>query len=69
METYYTDEYQAIKTYGGKTMAMYEQANNVQEDNSGRDITEFFDEFKLDVMVGHDQIQQTSGPSKKHQMR
>ena len=50
-------------------MAMYEQANNVQEDNSGRDITEFFDEFKLDVMVGHDQIQQTSGPSKKHQMR
>jgi hypothetical protein len=51
METYYTDEYQAIKTYGGKTMAMYEQANNVQEDNSGRDITEFFDEFRLDVMV------------------
>jgi hypothetical protein len=58
MEKYYADEYQAIKTYGGKTMTMYEQANNLQEDSSGsgRDITDFFDKFRCDAMVGHEQI-------------
>jgi methyl-accepting chemotaxis protein len=65
MQDYYKDEYDAIKTYGGKTMGSYEQMNNVQEDSGGREITDFFDEFRRDAMVGHEQIQQMAGTFQK----
>lgn len=58
MKNYYLPEYRTRKKYRKNNKA-FESANNVQEQRGGKDdVTEFFDEFRRDALVGKEQIQQ-----------
>jgi DNA repair exonuclease SbcCD ATPase subunit len=62
MKDYFIPEYRSIKTYEGSNKDILEKMQNVQErrKESEVEISDFFDEFRRDAMVGREQIQQVS---------
>ena len=58
MKQYFTDEYRLITQYE-KNKKKFGSINNIQEkETDNKEITEFFEEFRRDAMVGTEQINQ-----------
>ena len=65
MKEYFVPEYRSIKTYEGSTKDVLERVQNVQENRAEEvEVSDFFDEFRRDAMVGREQIQQVSAVAK-----
>ena len=62
MKDYFIPEYRSIKTYEHSNKDTLEKMQNVQEGANGGDVevSDFFEEFRRDAMVGREQIQQVS---------
>ncbi len=62
MKDYFIPEYRSIKTYAHSNKDTLEKMQNVQEGVNGGDVevSDFFEEFRRDAMVGREQIQQVS---------
>jgi DNA repair exonuclease SbcCD ATPase subunit len=56
MKQYFTDEFHSIQTYE-PSKRNFESVNNLTE-SSNQDVSEFFEEFRRDAIVGSEQIQQ-----------
>jgi chromosome segregation ATPase len=54
MKNYFTDEYRAIKTYGGGTIKNFESINSMEE--QGTEVSDFFEDFRRDAMVNAEQL-------------
>jgi DNA repair exonuclease SbcCD ATPase subunit len=62
MKDYFIPEYRSIKTYEGSNRDVLEKMQNVQEGKKSDEVevSDFFEEFRRDAMVGREQIQQVS---------
>jgi hypothetical protein len=56
MKTYFTDEFRSIQAFE-PSRRTFESTKNVME-QQGHEISEFFEEFRRDAIVGNEQIQQ-----------
>jgi DNA repair exonuclease SbcCD ATPase subunit len=54
---YFTDEFQSIQAFEPNRRT-FEATNNVMEEQQGHEISEFFEEFRRDAILGNEQIQQ-----------
>lgn len=58
MKEYYTKEYRTIKAFGGAKKKDFDTINSVTEREGGAEVSEYFESFRRDAIVGNEQIQQ-----------